>query len=124
MALRQTVEATTTHEVQLTRLQQRKLRTELKAYQDLLAERKALDAAIDDHKAAIDRFREQIGEKSLLFEGYRVTLVEGVSTKLDKKRLIGMGVSPAQIEEATVTTPKKPYLKVSLPGEKVYESND
>ena len=118
MAVQQTVEATTTHEVKITGLQRRKLLTELRAFEELKSQRDAIDHAIQSHKDAVDKIREQLGEQSFALEGYKVTQVCGVSSKLDKKKLLALGVSMAMMEQATVTTPKRPYLLISVPGEK------
>lgn len=112
-----TVEASTTEEVTLKPYVAKKLLTELKAYQEIVEQIKALEAAKDTHKATIGKIRESTGHTSIAIEGYKVTEVRGVSSKLDQKKLIAQGVTMAMIEAATVTSPKKPYEKISCPGE-------
>lgn len=68
-------------------------------------------------------------EYDLLRAGVRVhdlnvKLVEGVSTKLDKKKLLEQGVTMAQIEAATTTKPKKAYVDIRLPGQRTRDDGD
>jgi hypothetical protein len=64
---------------------------------ELEAEKKAIDAAMGtfatDAGGAIETDR------------YKVTMVNGMSTKLDKAKLLELGVRPTVIEKATVSTP-------------------
>jgi hypothetical protein len=108
----------TEQEVKLAPGVRRKLLTELKAYAGLKTELKALEAKVDARKAIIASIREDIGEQSIGIEGFQVTLVAGVRSKLMPEKLIALGVTTAQIEMATVTKPNKPYVKISVPGEK------
>lgn len=41
----------------------------------------------------------------------------GTSSRLNKKKLLTLGVKLSTIDEATVTTPKKPYTVVRVPGD-------
>src|SRR5712664_1151708 len=113
-----TATVSTTKEVKLTPRVTRKLLTELKGYAELKAQRNAIDAAMDGHKAAIEKLRDETGEQSIALEGFKVSLVSPVRSSLDRKRLLEAGVTMAQLESGTVTKPTKPYTKVSVPGEK------
>lgn len=117
-SLNTTATVTTSKEVKLSVRVTRKLLTELRGYAELKAQRNAIDAAMDGHKAAIEALRETTGEQKILLEGFSVALVSPVRSSLDKKRLLEAGVSMAQIEAGTVTRPTKPYTKVTVPGEK------
>lgn len=119
--LQTTVEATTTTEVELKPSVRRKLLAELRAYASLKEQRDALSEQMDTKKVAIGAIREATGEQSIALEGFKVTEVRGVSSKLDKKKLLLQGVTMAQIEAATTTSPKKPYELVTVPGEKEHE---
>lgn len=110
------VQATTTHTIKLQPTLKRKLLTELRAYAELDQQVKAIKHARDKHKDAVRTLRESTGEGSLTIEGFRITDVTGVSSTLDKKKLIAQGVTLAQIEAATVTKPKKAYEKITCPG--------
>lgn len=111
------VNATTTTEVKILPTVKRRLLGELKAYEELKFQAKALDLAMEKHKAAIATIRESIGATTLDVDGFKVTYVSPVRSVLEKKLLLDNGVTMAQIESATVTKPTKPYTKISLPGE-------
>lgn len=117
-ALATKVEAKITEEVTLKPVVAKKLRTELKAYQEIVEQIKALEQAKDAHKTAIGKIRASTGHGSIAIDGFKVTEVPGVSSKLDPEKLIAQGVTTAQIEAATVTTPKRPYERITLPGDK------
>ena len=61
------------------------------------------------------------GEQSLAIDGFKSTMVFPNRSKLDKKKFVALGGSLELLEKATVSTPGKPYVKVSLPGEKETE---
>lgn len=108
---------TTTKDIRLAPQLRTKLLKELRAYQAIEEQLKALEHAKAKHKTAIGKLRDETGEQSIKLDGFTVTLVAGVSTKLDKKLLIQQGVTMAMIENATVVTPKRAYDRISLPGE-------
>ena len=58
---------------------------------------------------------EPSGQVSTTIDGVSVSWVFPVQTTLDKKKLLAQGVTMAQIEAATLTTPSKSYLKITLP---------
>lgn len=113
--------ATTTKEITLKPQVRRKLLTELHAYQELKQQYKALEFALDAHKATIERLREETGEQSIALEGFKVTQVTQIRSTLDKKLLLEQGVTMGQIENATITKSGRPYTKVTTPGEKEYD---
>jgi hypothetical protein len=113
-----TIVATTTTEVKLRPSILTKLRKELLAYQQMVNEKKALEAKMDKAKSVIGAIRDDTGEASLKVDGFTVTLVAGTSSKLDKKKLISLGCAAAWIEEATVTKPSRAYEKITCPGER------
>ena len=113
-----TVTTTTTHEVTLKPTLRRRLLTELRTYGELKAQRAALDLAMTKHRSAIEGYLGETGEASLSLEGYKVTLVCPITSRLDKMKLVEQGVTTAQIEAATVTTPGRSYVKVTVPGER------
>ena len=94
----------------------RKLVTELKAYAELKVQLAALEHALKKHKTAIEECVFESGETSLTVDGFKATMVAPVTSRLDKQRLVALGVTTAMIEEATITTPGRPYLKVTIPG--------
>ena len=112
-----TVTTTTTHEVTLKPTLRRRLLTELRTYGELKAQRAALDLAMTKHRGTIEGYLGETGEASLSLEGYKVTLVCPITSRLDKMKLVEQGVTTAQIEAATVTTPGRSYVKVTVPVE-------
>lgn len=121
MALAPVATATTTRELVLKPQLRRKLLNELRAFAELKSQYKALELAMNKHKDAIGRLREETGEQSIALEGFKVTQVTQTRSTLDKKLLLEQGVTMGQIENATVTKPGRPYTKVTTPGEKEYE---
>ena len=118
MALAATVTTVTKEELKLKPLLRVKLMKRLKVYNELKGQIAALELAKDKEKAAIELMREEVGVTSFSLEGYKVTQVTNLRSTLDKKKLVELGVTTAQIEEATVTKPGKPYLKITVPGER------
>lgn len=94
----------------------RKLLTELKTYAQLAMQAKAVEKAMEKHKGAIAKLRDEQDEVSIEVDDFKVTLVAPLRSTLDKQKLIAQGVTTAQIEEATVVTPVRPYVKITLPG--------
>lgn len=112
-----TVTAKTTEEVTIKPTLRRKLLVELAQCQKLRAEMKALEAQLDKHKGKIEELRDETGYQSVSLEGFTVSLVAPLRSTLDKQRLIAQGVTMAQIENATVVKPTKPYTKITYPNE-------
>lgn len=123
MGLVTTVTTTITEEVKLRPSLKAKLLRELRTYAELRAQVKALELAMDKHKATIGGLREEAGVNSLALEGFHVTLVSPMRSTLDKMKLIAMGVTTEMLEEATTVKPGRPYEKISIPGEKSREED-
>lgn len=88
------------------------LRAALENYDEWKAK---FDKAEIEKKAASKAIQEVldiVGTKSFRFEGRMVSLVEGTTSYLDEKKLLALGVTLAQIHDATVTVPKKAYAAV------------
>ena len=97
----------------------RKLVQELKLVKELKQQREAIDAAIAKHTGSVQGVLEEVGQESVAIEGVgKATMVFGSSKKLDKKLYVRNGGSLADLEAATVETPKKPYCKITLTGDK------
>lgn len=120
MSLSTVVTTTTKSEVKIKPRIKVALLAELKAYAELRAQLKGIEAEMDQRKSKIGRFREEIGVSSLELEGYKITQVTSLRSSLDKAKLIEMGVTTEMLEEATVVKPGKPYERVTCPGEKTY----
>ncbi len=115
------VVATTVHKVTLKPTVRRQLLTELKTYAELKSQAKALEQAMEMHKAKIGAIRAETGETAIEIEGFKITYVTGERKILNKELLLQQGVTMAQIEAATETKPNKPYDKVTCPGDKERE---
>lgn len=124
MSLKLTTTTTTkeTTEVKLSPRLQQQLLTRLQEFGRLGAEIRERQARQDAIKAEVDQLFTDSGEGNALFNGadvagYRVKMVCGVSSKLNKRRLIELGCEPAWLEEATESKPNKPYVRITPPGE-------
>lgn len=111
-----TVTTTQTTDVQITPAQKVRLRRQLTEYSRLGSEIEALETKRAKTKTAVEAVQVEIGAEKIDFEGFKITLVAGgVSKKLDEKKLVAQGVTTAQIENATVYTPKKSYTLITPP---------
>lgn len=113
------VTTTTTKVVKLLPSLRRQLLTELAAAQKHKLAMKQAEEKYDRSKAKIRKYRETAGVETLEIDGYTTSNVQGVMTRYDEKLMLQHGLSIAEIESFKVTTPKKPYEKVSFPAEKV-----
>ena len=118
MALSTQVTTTQTTEVKLQPKLKKKLLLNLKTYATLHAQKKAIEAAMDKHKSVVQECMNEAEEEKLSIEGFKTTMVFGTSSKLDKELFVSQGGTLAQLENATVTKPSKPYCKITCPGEK------
>ncbi len=124
MSVATTVSTVTKTDVKIKPRIKTALMAELQAYAALRAQLKGIEAEMDQKKAKIGRFREEIGVTSLDLEGFKITQVTSLRSTLDKAKLIEMGVTTEMLEEATVTKPGKPYERVTCPGDKSHGSSD
>lgn len=104
----------------LTPTQQQTVRQVCREYQQIDAQIKVLEARRDEKKARLGTLRDEAGVISLMFEGFKVTLVGGVRNVLNKKRLIALGCKKEWLDEATEAKTSKAYEKVTLPGQKAH----
>lgn len=117
-----TVSSTQTVEVQLKPALKTRILRELRAFAELKAQAKVLEAAMAKHKASIRQIREEAGVESLKIEGFTATNVTNTRTDQTrfKMKLIEMGVTADMLEEAKEASLKagRPYEKITVPGEK------
>lgn len=117
MAKLQTTTTATT-EVVLEPALRTKLVQRLKLYKGLKTDFELAKAKLEKEAANIGGYFEQAGAQSINVEGYAtITEVRGTSSKLDKKLFVRQGGTLAQLENATLTTPKKPYVLITLAKE-------
>lgn len=109
------VTTTTTQDVVLSPALRTKLMLRLRAYQLAKQGLDAIQVKMDALKAEIDILRDQTGELSINIEGFNVTYVAGTRSTLSKEALIANGCSAAMIQMSTITTPTKPFTKVTCP---------
>jgi acetolactate synthase small subunit len=117
MALRQQVktQATATTEVVLEPALKKKLEQRLDIYRRLDAEYEVVKAKLEKEAKNIEGYFEQVGAQSITVERYAtITEVKGTTSKLDKKLFVQQGGTLQQLENATVTTPKKAYILITL----------
>lgn len=96
----------------------RKVQLHLKQYEAITEQMRVLKAAQTKELNEVEKLREVIGAKSFDLSGFKVTRVTGDSSRLDQKKMIADGVTPAMIEEWTTTKPKKAFTKITCPGAK------
>lgn len=107
--------ATATTEVEIEPALKAKLKQRLTKYRMLDAAFDAAKAALDKEAALIEGYFEQVGANSIKVKGHAtITEVRGVSPKLDKQLFVKSGGSLQMLEDSTVTTPKKPYVLITL----------
>lgn len=123
--LQQTLIPTPEPDIELTPRQQQELRVAFQKYQQLKDAVEKATTSLSAQKESLGRLRARLGEDSIGLDGYRVTLVSGGTTKrLDKRKLMRLGVSQGQIEQATVEKPKKAYELVTCPGDRKQVEDD
>lgn len=113
-----TVTISSTREVTIEAKLRRKLQTKLQAYAGLVEQRKVLDHAIKKASDELGELRDETGEMSLKLDGYTITLVASTYKKFNPKKFVSLGGDLAIYNQAVEERPKKPYNKISLPGEK------
>lgn len=111
-------------DVVLTPIQQARLHASMSQIAGLKDQIALLDEAITEEKVKLTALLAEASAEKLTAAGYTVRIVRGVSTSLDKKKLIAQGITVAQIEAATTHRPKKPYLDVRRVGEKASGADD
>lgn len=117
------VSTTVRQEVGLDLRTKAQIRTALMEYLDLQREMKLLQAKQDALKALVQtRFNDAEQLDALMegtdVDGVKIKLVVGSNTKLDKTKLMKKhGLSQADLDACSKTTPSKPYLRVTARGE-------
>ncbi len=120
----QTVTVSTTQEMVLAPQVRLRLLRELKAYQQIQSQIKALEEAADKHKGVIAGIRNDTGEMSIQLEGFTSTLVAGSRKKFNEKKYVSLGGDLDLYNKAVEKKPSKPYEKITCPGDKEHESDN
>jgi len=118
-----TITTTITQTVQLSAALKRKVLTELRTWEELHTQQKILELAMEKakacaHKIFTDAGCEQALEDGISIEGFKAKLVKSKGGRLDKGVLITLGVTSEMLDEATVEFDKKPFVRITAPGEK------
>ncbi len=119
-----TATATTTHELQLKPAVKKRLLTELRAYADLAAQRKAIDEKMAGCRGVVEEIQIELEESSIELEGFKSTLVAPIRKVFDRKKFVRLGGDLAIYESAQVSAPGKAYVKITAPGTKSEDDND
>lgn len=111
---------TTTSTVSLAPTVTTQVLNKLREYESNALAIKALEADQAALKVEIDGILSDAGEAHALeggieVEGYKAKMVHPVRDQLDTMKLISMGVTTAQLAEATRSVPTKSYLLISSP---------
>lgn len=117
-----TITTTQTTEVALKPVLKRRLLLKLRTYEELATQMRALKAAQDKIKGEVETLFIDADEFQALQEGaavgdFKIKYVSPIRSSLDKKKLLAQGVTMAQIENATVSRPTKPYVKITTPND-------
>ena len=118
-----TVTTTQTVKVQLAPKLLTQVRQALQTYAELTTKVKELKRLAAGELADIEALFEKGKAAEALDNGtsvddYKLKVVRGYSSTLDKKFLMDeFGVTADMLTQATTTKPKKPYLKITVPGE-------
>lgn len=111
-----TFTVSTTKDITIKGALRSKLIKELRLFAELYTQKKAIDQAMDKHKAVIAELREETGETSIKLEGFSSTLVAPIRSKFDAKRFVSLGGDLAIYNQAVVNVPSRSYEKISIPG--------
>lgn len=89
----------------------------LATYQELKVQRDLLDEAMAVESKKILGEMDLLGVNSVRIEGTPCTVVRGYTSSLDKMKFVSLGGSLAMLESATVSKPRKPYLRIGAAKE-------
>lgn len=89
-----------------------KLAATLSTYQDLKLQRDLLDEAMKTESKKIQAEMELIGVDKIQVDGTPCTIVRGTTSSLDKVKFVSLGGSLEMLQNATVSKPKKAYLRI------------
>lgn len=75
-------------------------------------EKKILETSLSELNEEIKSWMLDAGEKAVVADDWRVTVVQSTQSTISKERLLELGVSAKIITKATKTTPKE-YIQVT-----------
>lgn len=113
-----TVTTTNKTNVCISGIQKARLLNKLKSRAELQQQLAVLEHAMKRNTDEIEEIRADIGEKSFELDGYRVTRIEGTYKRFDPKVYLAAGGDLRVYEAALVEKPKKPFTKITMPGQR------
>lgn len=84
----------------------------LSTYQELKVQRDLLDEAMKAESKKIQAEMDLLGVDKLEIEGTPCTIVRGHTSSLDKMKFVSLGGSLEMLQNATVSKPRKAYLRI------------
>jgi hypothetical protein len=84
----------------------------LDTLKELKVQMEAIQHLMEIERLTVQQYMVEAGVDKMQVDGLNLAIVRGVTSTLDKKKLLALGVTAAQLEMATTTTPKKPYLSI------------
>ena len=81
-------------------------------HQTLVGQRKAIEAEIAKIQAETFATLEAAGVEKVRVGETPVSIVRGTTSSLDKQKFVALGGSLTMLAEATVTKPKKAYVRI------------
>lgn len=113
MRIEATTETTVVVDVEIAQ----KLAVALSAYHDFKLQRDLLDEQMKKESKKIQAEMELLGVEKLEVEGTPCTIVGGYTKTLDKIKFVELGGSLKTLESATVSKPRKKYLRIGKEAE-------
>ena len=108
----QTTVATTEATVELGESTALHLGLLVEMYQTLAGQKKAIEAEIAKIQAETFATLEAAGAEKVRIGETPVSIVRGTTSSLDKQKFVALGGSLTMLQEATVTKPKKAYVRI------------
>lgn len=83
----------------------------------LKEQRLVISELIDAETARVMDAMEEDAVESATIKDWSLAIVRGTTTKLNTLKLFAMGVTQAQLDDATERRPKKPYVRIGRVGQ-------
>ena len=97
---------------------QQRLHAAITQYVGLAEQIDLLEELADAEKAVVMALLEEAGADKLQHSGAYLNVIRGTDSRLNKKKLVALGVTEAQIAMATTTKPKRPYVTIETEAQR------
>lgn len=97
---------------------QQRLHSAITQYVGLTEQIDLLEELADAEKATVMALLEKAGTDKLQHSGAFLNVIRGTDSRLNKKKLIALGVTEAQIAMATTTKPKRAYVTIETEAQR------